>query len=1177
MLASILIGLIIPIASAPLEVLAGNKAETSGALLLTGSAVQSPTYRIYPLQNGVCKIAGNHAFYEGNNTETFDYALYIWLILGGDKPILVDAGLSNVNEMNRGAAHVLREPISQNKQESSIAQLRKFGLTPDDIGYVLITHLHFDHVDDLLNYKNAKVYIGKKEWELASSAAPSWGHGKIMQEFINNPACKQRLVLVEDQEILPGIESFWIGGHTPGSMAYRVNTPYGKAVLTGDTVSLLANFERNIPPGVFTNYDECIAAIKKIREKADTVLPGHDPGVLDRWPASASLDASRGSRPLVSKDAIKHTIQAIKVGQCEVRDYITFQDTSSEETSTFYLYIWVIRGGHKTIVVETGPKYPEEFSKATARYIPGGVRQLPQERTIEALKSHGIEPAEVSYVIATHLHADHYDYFDAFPNARFVVNRQEYSENKNHLASDVRKALDSRPDALQLVDDEEIVPGVRVFPLGCHTPGSQGVLVRTYMGPAVITGDVVYKYENIEKDRPTRSPDPNACRQAMAHIRTLADIILPAHDPLTLERWPDGIIGVGLRQYLGAGEPAIRLAGKPVPITTLTVITESNPGQPIRYAIEQLSTFCKQSAQIEVQVCTQWTPGPGPVVLVGRDPAEKYASSVCKNIRWDDLGSEGFILRLLVDGDSTMVITAGATDSGTRHAIYTLLRELDVSKLPATLPPDLNIIEKPSFALRGMYAHQHWAYSYPYALRTWTVEEWKKYVDILALMRVNLFQIWSMAGILPVPFSPEDEAFLRRYPPVIDHAKQNHYMEVWIGECANNMCDKRDLPPAEQRDYFKVETLKNPADPNQMAQLKAARGEFYKICNNADGYWVIDSDPGGWRGSPASEFVDILMMNREIINNYTKLGPKAKLVYWMWFGWGNKQQSENWQDTISDLLARSPEPWWLTVAFAEHWKVADRLKVTDRVIYYPYGAVEPEPSLPFTTVVPPVLQKALNVPERIGKIRGAMGNAQTPLCQLPNIYYFTQALWNMELRSQPPAEAMRELAKLIYPQKTELLTKAWLCLGDLEASNAETMADELMMLDKNHQLGRPGPIGIKLFPDYGQIARDLAVQLRIHSAAMRFCKMVNEGNPDDKQLLDQLTEYCLLSLEWRKHTGFRNYGTNGCNFFPVRDAVHKKWWHNNRLDPEVQNKLAESLKAKFEDWEVALIIGPLSQ
>ncbi|MHC4461359.1 MAG: N-acyl homoserine lactonase family protein [Planctomycetota bacterium] len=498
---------------------------------------QSPTYRIYPLRNGICKIAGNHAFHEGDNTETYDFALYIWLILGGDKPILIDAGLSNVEEMNRGAAHVLREPITQNKDESGTAQLRKFGLTPDDIGHVFITHLHFDHVDDLLNYRNAKVYIGKKEWEMATTAAPTWGHGKIMHEFSNTPACRKRLVLVEDEEVLPGIESFWVGGHTPGSMAYRVNTAHGKAVLTGDTISLLGNFERNVPLGIFSNRNECMAAIKKIREKADIVLPSHDPATPYIWPPTG-------------KNAIKYTIRAIKVGQCEVRDYITFQDTNSEQTSTYYLYIWVIEGGPKPIVVDTGPKYPDEFSKSTARYIPGGIKQLLEERTVKALKQHGIETADVSYVIVTHLHPDHYDYFDAFPNARFVVNRREYEEKtgqnrggRDRLAADVRKALDSRPNALQLVDDKEIVPGVQVFPLGCHTQGSQGVLVRTWMGPVVITGDVVYKYENIEKDRPTRSPDERICREAMAQIRSLADIVLPAHDSLTLKRWQDGIIG----------------------------------------------------------------------------------------------------------------------------------------------------------------------------------------------------------------------------------------------------------------------------------------------------------------------------------------------------------------------------------------------------------------------------------------------------------------------------------------------------------------------------------------------------------------------------------------------------------------------------------------------------------
>ncbi|MGE5293578.1 MAG: N-acyl homoserine lactonase family protein [Solirubrobacterales bacterium] len=496
------------------------------------SSGNAPVYRIYPLRNGICKLAGNHAFYGGDNAETYDYALYLWLILGGDKPILVDAGLTNVAEMNRGAAHVLREPITQDPNETSRAQLRKFGLKPEDIGHVLITHLHFDHVDDVLQYTNARICVGKKEWEGATGQSPSWGHGPFLHEFSNNPQCRQRLVLVEDQEILPGIQSFWIGGHTPGSMAYCINTAYGRAVITGDTIGLLANFERSIPPGVFENLEECRATIAKVRSQADIVLPSHDPATLDLWPP-------------IPPNAPKYTVHAVKVGQCRVRDYITFQNTDSQETSTFYLYVWVIEGGSRPIVVDTGPKYPEEFSKTTSEYIPGGIVQSAEERTPEALRRNGIDPASVSHVIVTHLHPDHYDYFDAFPNARLVVNRREYQEAVagDRIARDVKEALSRRPEALQLVEDDEIVSGVQVFLLGCHSSGSQGVLVRTHLGPVVLTGDVVYKYENIERDRPTRSPDPVACRQAMAKIRSLADIVLPGHDPLTLDRWPGGIIG----------------------------------------------------------------------------------------------------------------------------------------------------------------------------------------------------------------------------------------------------------------------------------------------------------------------------------------------------------------------------------------------------------------------------------------------------------------------------------------------------------------------------------------------------------------------------------------------------------------------------------------------------------
>ncbi len=519
----------------------GRRPPASSPATMTSGGSQVPAYRIYPLRNGTCKIAGNDAFEGGDRAETYGYTLYLWLILGGDKPMLVDAGLNDVAEMNKGAAAVLREPITQKPDETVAAQLARFGLKPADIGHVFITHLHFDHVDGLDAFTNAKIYIGKREWELATAndCRGSWGHGRIMFMLRDKPEWNRRLVLVEDQEILPGIESLFVGGHTLGAMAYRVNTAHGRVVLTGDTVSLLANIEKDIPVGVRMDLEQCRIGMKKIREKADIILPSHDPGTLDRWPP-----APPGSP--------KYTIRAVKVGQCEVRDFITFQDSEGQDTQVYNLYVWVIEGGARPILVETGPnpKYVQAFNKATAKYIPGGVVQSPDEDTLVALKRAGIDPAEVSHVFATHLHGDHYDYFPAFPNAKLVVNRREYedargqSENDpGHVNAEVFAAIRSRPDALLLVEDEEVLSGIRTVPLGCHTPGSQGVLVRTRLGPALLTGDAVYLYANVEQDRPGRSPDPQACRATLAKIRSLADIVLPAHDPLTLQRWPGGVIG----------------------------------------------------------------------------------------------------------------------------------------------------------------------------------------------------------------------------------------------------------------------------------------------------------------------------------------------------------------------------------------------------------------------------------------------------------------------------------------------------------------------------------------------------------------------------------------------------------------------------------------------------------
>jgi N-acyl homoserine lactone hydrolase len=243
-------------------------------------------YRIHTLINGRCVIAGHHAFLDGDPEERHPYYLFLWLLEGGSKPVLVDAGLRDVADMNRGAAHVLAEPITQSPEETAAAQLAAHGLSPEDVGAIIITHLHFDHVDELDIYTNARIIVSKRGLD-AATAFPgwhgSWAPGKTLQGLTSD--WRDRTLAVDDCEVLPGINTMWVGGHTPCSQAVQVQTALGRAVLTGDTVSLLANLERDVPVGVAVDYEQCRAAMAKIRAVAGVVLPSHDPTVFDRFPA----------------------------------------------------------------------------------------------------------------------------------------------------------------------------------------------------------------------------------------------------------------------------------------------------------------------------------------------------------------------------------------------------------------------------------------------------------------------------------------------------------------------------------------------------------------------------------------------------------------------------------------------------------------------------------------------------------------------------------------------------------------------------------------------------------------------------------------------------------------------------------------------------------------------------
>jgi hypothetical protein len=521
-----------------------------------------------------------------------------------------------------------------------------------------------------------------------------------------------------------------------------------------------------------------------------------------------------------------------------------------------------------------------------------------------------------------------------------------------------------------------------------------------------------------------------------------------------------------------------------------------------------------------------------------RDACEAHPA--LKTVGLDGLTDQGFVLETVRDRGADLVICFGGSSRGDAHAVIELIRALD-RRDGQVLLDETSRREEPFFIRRGIYAHQHWAYAYPYALRTWKLDDWRRYIDLLAYLKINFFQIWSMAGILPNPLSPGDRRYLENYHAVIDYARDRRGMEVFIGECANNVAESDGGVPIQQRGYFDVEVLEDPSDPSQFQYIMDNRRNLYTVADNADGYWIIDSDPGGFEGSPTSEFVDILIGNRKLIDEHTLKGKNAKLAYWMWQGWGEgKPMSERMElplEALEDMRDRLKEPWVLLTCWTSHLDFARDLGYIDKSIFFPYGIVEDEPSPPTTRHRMNEMYARLDEAISVYGVRNAMGNAQTPLLQLPNIFFFAEAAWN-GLPSSMPADrdVIEPLAALVAPDVASELAAGWLALKEPDPDTVFARAAELRSIVSLDRIGRAGALGMRYFPGVKKLLSDLATQLDVHAKARLVARSLSESAPQE-EVAEALANYFASALAWRDVHDFRNF----MNYGPDAWEIGELW------------------------------------
>jgi len=244
-------------------------------------------------------------------------------------------------------------------------------------------------------------------------------------------------------------------------------------------------------------------------------------------------------------------------------------------TEPLPIYAWAIEHPEGLIVVDTGETAralePGYFTRWNP-YFRLGVRAWvrPEEEIGERLRALGLPPAEVRWLVLTHLHTDHAGGLAHFPTAEILVTRTEYAAAAG-VRGQARGYLPQHLPAwfaphLVRFDDEPVGPfprshrltragDVLLVPTPGHTDGHQSVIVREGDAALFLAGDASYT-EHLMREgvvdgvAPHETADRATLERIQRYTRAVPTVYLPSHDP-------DAVARLAARQTVVAEEVGI--------------------------------------------------------------------------------------------------------------------------------------------------------------------------------------------------------------------------------------------------------------------------------------------------------------------------------------------------------------------------------------------------------------------------------------------------------------------------------------------------------------------------------------------------------------------------------------------------------------------------------------------
>jgi N-acyl homoserine lactone hydrolase len=165
-------------------------------------------------------------------------------------------------------------------------QMRQLGYDPDDVRYVVLSHLHLDHVGSARLFPRATFVVRRQELR-AAWWPDAYEHGYEFEALLPmrqfkylQPADDEELDVFQDGSLV----CIDTRGHTEGHQSLVVNLANsGRVVLVGDAAQVDQNLNDKVPPGLCWSSQLAVHSLERLQHlqaQGALLILGHELSAL---------------------------------------------------------------------------------------------------------------------------------------------------------------------------------------------------------------------------------------------------------------------------------------------------------------------------------------------------------------------------------------------------------------------------------------------------------------------------------------------------------------------------------------------------------------------------------------------------------------------------------------------------------------------------------------------------------------------------------------------------------------------------------------------------------------------------------------------------------------------------------------------------------------------------------